>query len=269
MQKSYLATLLPLLFVAACNSTGNGVSSNGTNGNGGRPATVISCSPCKIFVTNGSYNGGLESGVLAYGQKINIAEQLPMMPASPPIVIGNGTAMTGSGVKPYESSFKGADFICNSEAHESGLPGNYKALLNNNSATVSGMIYKNINNQTVAIATGANLVGFGESLSNVILSLNGESGTYTWTGFTPNMDVNYSGWATGVHGYESGVVKNSCKNWTSPSADDSGVIGQSNAINQTVSQSYNWNNESPIATAWAEYSAIECQEFYRFICVQQ
>lgn len=106
--------------------------------------------------------------------------------------------------------FAGADAKCNADANkpsgsDAGAGKTYKALLNGNNATTSGVTYYRTGGITlIAEATGGNLVG-AASLEDSI-----GSGGAVWTGVTDN-----------------------CTNWTTNSSDVRGVFGGSASISST------------------------------------
>jgi hypothetical protein len=122
--------------------------------------------------------------------------------------------LTGSPSQGTLGGLSGADARCNTDSAKpsSGFAAGYtyKALLNGNNATTSGVIYYRTNGTTpIATATGGNLVG-ASSLLNAITT----TSTTVWTG-----------------------ASLSCSNWTS--TGPTATIGASSSASSTY-----WNNGS-------------------------
>jgi len=154
--------------------TVTGAASGYTSGS--LPVTVAEAppTPLYIFVTNGSWNGNL-------------------------------------------GGFAGADAKCNADTAKNSLAvpsgTTWKAMLDGNNATISGQVYKNISDQTIATATGGNLVG-SANIQNAI----GSSG-YAWTGAGNS---------------------SACSNWSSNSSSLYAAYGDADAVNDDY-----WSDSEP------------------------
>ena len=105
----------------------------------------------------------------------------------------------------------GADAKCNSDTAKNALTvptGTvWKALLEGNNATISGLVYRNVAGATIATATGGNLVG-GNTISAAINSTStevwtGENGTTNCTNWSVNNgsvygDIGYSDYTNNI-----------------------------------------------------------------------
>jgi len=131
---------------------------------------------------------------------------------TPPAII----FVTSSTYNGNLGGFSGADAKCNSDASKpsSGFASGYtyKALLNGNNATTSGVTYYRTNGTTqIATATGGNLVG-SSSLVNSIAST--------------------------VASVRTGASAN-CSSWTTSSSGSTGTIGSANSSTST-----NWSQSA-------------------------
>jgi hypothetical protein len=184
-----------------------------------------------IFVTSGKWNGDLKSA-------------------------GNGS-----------DGFDGANKLCTQAAaagsKTSGLGSSWKALLLNNNATITNMVYvTSLGELITSGATGGNLVGFTQPLMNSIRAdENGNVGSSSdvWTGFTPDLNAGYTGWTS----FTNGAAANSCSEWTD-SNSGSGVVGASWLRGgATTSTDPGLNN------AWNVYLPQGCSAAFQLYCVQQ
>ncbi len=101
--------------------------------------------------------------------------------------------------------FSGANDKCNAASNKP--PGTYKALLNGNNATTSGVNYTRVDGTSIATATDGNLVGFANITHSVVTSYAG-----AWTGGAGNDCDNWSVSSSGMNG-DFGIGSVSDKSW--------------------------------------------------------
>ncbi len=112
----------------------------------------------------------------------------------------------------------GADSKCNVDANKpSGSSSTYKALLNGNNATSTGVAYYRSNGTTlIATATGGNLLG-SSALTNAINA----SAANVWTGATSNCST-WSSNSGAVNGTIGSAASSSATYWSASSPNCSG-----------------------------------------------
>jgi len=131
--------------------------------------------------------------------------------------------------------FSSANEICEYDTNKPANSGTYKALLDGNNATTTGVTYTRTDGTTViAVATGGNLVGFN-SIDNAISTSFGNA----WTG----------------------GAGNNCNNWQSNASSDLGDYGFTNHDMKSWYYYYNTNND--------QSQPDTCNASKHLYCVQQ
>jgi hypothetical protein len=185
--------------------------------------------------------------------------QVAFLPASfVPAIFLTKNSYTGN-----LGGFSGADAKCMADPAlpVRGAGSQWKALLNNNRSTQSGVAYYRDDYATIiSTANGYDLNGWGDT-SGLIGSIFA-SDQQVWTGFTPSMDTNYSGWITDI----AGADRNSCANWTS----DSGILIASGVYGKASSTNAQSHTNSPgFNDGWAVDEMAGCDNKLFLYCVQQ
>jgi uncharacterized protein YegP (UPF0339 family) len=118
-----------------------------------------------------------------------------------------------------------ADYACQFEATQAGLPGVWKAVLSDtsNSALTRIALSGNVYNLRASSSGGAQI--FSDS-TNFWNNLMYNSAPYTATGNTPSTNINWTGSnSTGTS------AANNCTDWTSVASTTNGQYGQNNTTN--------------------------------------
>ena len=128
----------------------------------------------------------------------------------------------------------GANGICSTEASTQGFSGTYKALLNGNGSTTSGISYYRSDQRTlIAVATGGNLTFSTPEDDYSLVNSISTVADVAWTGFSDNF---------------------TCQNWTySTYSEVEGIVGLTNAK----------------STDWGIVAPMPCSAQSRLYCVQQ
>ncbi|MBX9867197.1 MAG: DUF1554 domain-containing protein, partial [Burkholderiales bacterium] len=228
--KLYQATA-PTTVTSATGSDGStveGLSSATPATCGSVASNIASCT--SVVTTTDSTSVGT-----GYLFNASAAGGISATPSSFKVVLSNNVIFVTTGLWNGDlGGFAGADAKCNADANkpsgsDAGAGKTYKALLNGNNATTSGVTYYRTGGITpIAVATGGNLVG-AASLENSIGS------GQVWTGATDNDGATYN-----------------CTNWTTNSSGVSGRVGASaNPIN------------------WWSFLTATCNNLRKLYCVAQ
>lgn len=203
----YQATA-PTTVTSATGSDGNTVDglSSATPATCGSVASNIASCTSIITTTDSTPTG------TGYLLNASSAGGVSATPSSFNVILSNNIIfVTSQYLNGNLGGYSGADAKCNAvdEANKpsgsaAGAGKTYKALLNGNNATTSGVTYYSTDGVTpIATATGGNLVGAASLVNSIKIS-----GGAVWTGATSN-----------------------CNNWTNNTSDFNGSVGSSGAAN--------------------------------------
>lgn len=190
-------------------------------------------SSCTMILDVATLTGETNYPVQGIGfYNLPAASPTPPAPSEPKMIFVSNSHYDGN-----LGGFSGANAKCNADTNKPPGGGTYKALLDGNDATVTGVSYTRSNGTTrIAVATGGNLVGFNTLESSVIPAYNGG----VWTG----------------------GAGNNCSDWTSSVASSiKGDYGFPNAVDKNWYFYYNTNNN--------QSQPAECNTTQKLYCVQQ
>jgi hypothetical protein len=207
-----------------------------------QPSAKPSSNSRYIFATEAVYNGNL---------------------------LGAANAVTSISHDAVSTGEEAGDLLCQAASIRDKAPtGTYKALLNNSNSVNDNFQYINLRNNARVSKSGTSLLAFNTILDAKITRIRSDVTPEVWTGFTPLMNNQYSGWG---NSYENGAEKNSCNNWTSASQKEKGVYGdlQYTHADQDVPNSPWYSGHGSQNGSWSAHDTAECDKAKSLICIQQ
>lgn len=173
-------------------------------------ATITtSATPAGTYDITAEVNAGVSGTITSVPATVIVKPATPRLHIFVTSTTYNGDLQTAGG---GATGFDGANNICNTLAAAgsttSSLPGQWKALLYNNNATVTGTTYydTSANQNEIAIATGSDLVGKNAISSAIKYDENGAAiatSTSVWTNGNANTN-DCGGWTVSTAGIYGG-----------------------------------------------------------------
>lgn len=208
-----------------------------------QPSAKLSSNSRYIFATEAVYNGNL---------------------------LGAANAVTSILHDAVNNGEDAGDLLCQAASIRDKAPaGTYKALLNNSNSVNENFQYINVRNNARVSKSGTSLLAFNTILDAKITRVRSDVSPEVWTGFTPLMNNQYSGWGDSN---SNGAARNSCNNWTSASKNEQGVYGDlkytraAQDVPNTPWYSGYYGNEEG---SWSARNNAGCDKAKSLICVQQ